>query len=139
MVAALHSFAPHHEEEEEKILTLDTHLTIVNPRQNRYTPNDSKWATPLQVAFPSFYRPRRRAPYNVGSFPPTYLPICISYIHVHVLHNVDLPIFPGFLLVAENPHDNVPLVRLPLVCIKELCNVPSIKLILGLNDAVDNC
>ena len=50
MAAALHSFAPHHEEEEEeeeeKILTLDTHLTIVNPRQNRYTPNDSKMGSP---------------------------------------------------------------------------------------------
>ena len=38
MVAALQSFAPHHAEEEEekkmeKILTLDKHLTIVNPRQ----------------------------------------------------------------------------------------------------------
>ena len=37
MVAVLHSFAPHHdEEEEEKILTLDRLLTIVNPRQKRY-------------------------------------------------------------------------------------------------------
>ena len=66
-----------------------------------------KWAAPIQVALPSFYRPRRRVPYNVGSFSPTYLPIYISYIHVHALHNADLPIFPGFPLVAENLHDNV--------------------------------
>ena len=35
------------EEEEEEILTLDRHLTIVNPRQNRYTPNDSKMGNPI--------------------------------------------------------------------------------------------
>ena len=38
---------------------------------------------------------------------PTYLPIYISYIHVHALHNADLPIFPRFPLVAENLHDTV--------------------------------
>ena len=87
MAAALQSFAPHHDEEEEgeekkkKILTLDRHLTIVNPRQNRYTPNDSKWATPLQVALPSFYRPRRRVPYNVGPFPTlTFLSTLLTYM-----------------------------------------------------------
>ena len=83
MVVALQSFAPHHaeEEEEEKILTLDIHLTTVNPRQNRYTPNDSKWATPLQVDLPSLYRPRRRAPYNVGPFPTlTFLSTFLTYM-----------------------------------------------------------
>ena len=82
MAAALHSFAPHHEEgeeeeEEEKILTLDRHLTIVNPRQNRYTPNDSKWATPLQVALPPFIDQGGERLTMWDRF-PTYLPIYIS-------------------------------------------------------------
>ena len=50
-------------------------------------------------------------------FIPTYLPIYISYIHVHMLHNADLPTFPGFPLVAENLHDNV--VALLRACVEK--------------------
>ena len=44
-----------------------------------YPPN-AKWATPLHVAFPSFYRPRREAPYNLGPLPTraSLSPLCAS-------------------------------------------------------------
>ena len=41
-----------------------------------------------------------------GTTSHTYLPISIPYIHVHMMHNADLLVFPGFPLVAENLHDN---------------------------------
>ena len=50
MAAALHSFAPRHEEEEEEDeeeLNLDRHLTEVALDQNWYTPNNSKMGNPF--------------------------------------------------------------------------------------------
>ena len=107
MAAALHSLGMQKREEEEKVLNLDRHLTEVTLDQNWYTPNDPKWATPLQVALPSFYRPRRRAPYNVGPLPTHTFPSPFLAYMCTLLHNADLLIFLGFPLVAKNLHDTV--------------------------------
>ena len=108
MVAALHNFAPHHDEEEEeekeenrKLLTLDRYLTPSNPRQNGI-PLITQNGQPLyKWPFPPFIDQGGERLTMWDRPPPTYLPIYISYIHVHMLHNADLLVFPGFPLHLE--------------------------------------
>ena len=66
-----------------------------------------KWATLLQVALPSFYRPRRRAAYNVGPLPtPTFSSQFLTYMCTRCTTPICLssPGFRSWPKIFTTPH-----------------------------------
>ena len=102
MVAALQSFAPHHaeEEEEEKELTLERHLTSVNPRQNWYTLTTQNGQPLYKWPLPPFIDQGGERLTMWDLIPPfTFL----STFPTHMCERRTSPICPPFLVFRSWP------------------------------------